>query len=380
MAVPLLQLGLAVNLLRGLRPAFCSAEGENPWLPVAKQPLVLLETPEPAGDASWQVPRWRWCETLEDLLDALFPYQVYPFQIDAGRPYHLPTSAFLLAAESREAGMARLSALLGFEIRPGDSYHLLSVRRETGNWQHEAERGGIARFLSIKNYWTREGRNAMARLRTGDRQLAAALSGRQAQRYLDYFYEFGTHFVSRIVTGQILFQVFRCRPERQRFLATTFKRESGGAVEIGLPLVFGMRPLLGPEFVDARGSILSSCGDPELLSSRKTALFTDPRTGEENLLQPLLQASPSSSLPLALFKAEGPIGFGLTPQTSLMENFRAVVAAQILKAALAYEYGETISVHAPQTSSGGWCFTHRAEGDQLFVAARDEPPPVTEPE
>ena len=362
MTVPLLQLGLAVNLLRGLRPAFCSADGENPWLPVAKQPLVLLETPEPEVNTSWQGPRWRWCETLEDLLDALFPYQVYPFQIDAGRPYHLPTSAFLLAADRREAAITRLSALLGFEIRPGDSYHLLSVRRETGNWQHEAERGGIARFLSIKNYWTREGRNAMARLRTGDRQSAAALSGRQAQRYLDYFYEFGTHFVSRIVTGQILFQVFRCRPERQRFLATTFKRESGGAVEIGLPLIFGMRPLLGPEFVDARGSIRSSCEEPALSSSR-----------QEDLLEPLLRPSPSSPNPLALFQTVGPIGFGLTPQSSLMENFRAVVASQVLKGALTYEYGETISLNAPQTLFDGWQFAHliREEDGLRLVEAQE---------
>lgn len=348
-----LQLGVAVNLLQGLKPTYCCNGAESP-LPLAPhQPFVPQEPGEEDAEAPWQGPRLSLHEDVDGLVDALFHYHALPFQIDAGLPFRLPTSALMLRRETRQQALAQLALLLGLELRPGDGYLLLSVRREVGNFQHEAERGGIARFLAIKDYWTREGRHSMARLRPGERtfpgaetagKAPASISVLQAQRYLDYFQESGTHFVSRIVFGQALFQVFRCRPKRRLLLADTLRRESGGAQEIGLPLLIGLRPLLETEFVDARGAIFSACHDPELQAAQRDGAFSDPAGKAESLLRPFLQSPVVARDLLARLRETGPIRLSLTPQTSLMENFRAVTAAQILKGALLQQFGKTISL------------------------------------
>lgn len=212
MAVEQLHLGSAVNLLEGLRPAPVTDRG-HPFPLAPQQPFRPLDLDAADPEAPWQAPTLSFCRDLGELVDALFDYRVLPFQADGGRPFRLPASSLILHGAARHTALVELGSLLGLEIRPDEGYLLLGVRRKAGDFLHEAEKGGIGRFIAIKDYWTAAGRHAMARLRTsgktnGKTNGEAPLSARQAQRYLDYFYAFGTHFLSRIVVGQAFSRSF----------------------------------------------------------------------------------------------------------------------------------------------------------------------------
>ncbi len=316
-----MQLGAAANLLLGLRPAWTSASG-GPWLAPPRQPLVLYGV-EVAARAAWQQPALSLHDGVEDLLDAIFDFRVLPCQGD-DTPFRIPASA-LLPRHS-------LNELLGIELTPHKRYLLVTMRREDTRLTHEGIRGGIGRPLGNNTYWTAEGRHAMGRLRTGQRIFdgtarEAVVTARQARRYLDYCHDFGTHFVSRIVAGDALVQVFACEPSRYRQMKKTLLREAGAAAVSG-PFARSFEIFTRPEWTTARGRVLSASGDGEL-ERISDVLAIDP-----------------ASLPL---RHVAPVTIELSPQSAFMEVIRAGVFRRVMHGALFQTYGSHIQLPVAQT-------------------------------
>ncbi len=345
-----LQLGAAANLLHGLRPEWMDDTGTTcPFLSPPRQPFVTFDLDvTPSEAASWCGPTLSVHDQVEDLIDAIFEYRVLPFQADSG-PFRLPASALMLRPEDRVATLDALSRRLGLELSSGDGggYLLLRLRRETGDFMHEAERGGVGRFIQIKNYWTREGRHAMGRLRTGERVFdgparEAIVTARQAERYLEYCYEFGTHFVSRVTVGDLILQAFACRPLRYRQMKETFTREANGIRAAGA-LALSLGFFLGPEWVSERGAIVSSSHDPALARTLAAGAWHDTASRQgDSILAPFAGHPKVLQTLLMRFSRIAPISIAFTPQSSFMEVFRSGVWARILKGALLQRYGTRI--------------------------------------
>lgn len=308
------ELGAAVNLLRG------------PLVVPPRKPLVTFAAGTSADDAPWSAPALSLHDDVDDLIDAIFDVCVLPFQGDPP-PFRVPVSALMLT-DARDEAIAALSRRLGVDLTaPAGGYMLLKMRRETGDFMHEGVRGGVGQRIQIKNYWTPEGRLAMGRLRTGKRIVEGAkrdavVTERQAQRYLDYCYDFGTHFVTRVIVGVQLLQVFACSPARYAQVKTMLVQEARGSIVTG-PLVYGFRFLTRPDWTFARGRIISVGGDHDL-------------TEAGSLLDPFKPEVFSH------FRTTAPITIGLTCQSQFMETFRSGVFARVVKGALLQKYGHRI--------------------------------------
>lgn len=349
MRAPALRLGDAVNLLGSLDLAQLGGEGAVlPFAAPPRRPLATFAAVAEEGSealtarpapAFWSEPALSLHATAEDLITAIFDFRVLPFQADGGRPFRLSAGALALAPPRRAATLSRLESWLGLPLGEAEEpgFVLLSVGRQGGDFQHEAEKGGIGRYLAIQDFWQREGRHAMARLRKGE------LDARQAQRYLEYFYDFGTHFVSRIATGQRLLQVFACRPGFFAGLSQHVSREARGLAASG-PLALGLRHLLKAESLAARGRIVALGGDGALAASLAAGAWRDEATGEDSLFQPFLGSAAVRRELLASFRRSVPVEVCVTPQTSMMETFRAVAAARVMKGALLQRYGTALQL------------------------------------
>ncbi len=349
-----MQLGAAANLLLGLRPEWTSASG-GPWFAAPRRPFVLYDV-EVAARAAWQQPALSLHDDVDDLLDAIFDFRVLPFQAHR-TPFRIPASALLRRDSSSER--------FGIELSPDTGYLLVKMRREDADFMHEGASGGIGRPIQIKTYWTAEGRHAMGRLRTGERIFRGAareavVTVRQAQRYLDYCHDFGTHFVSRIVAGDVIVQVFACEPSRYRQMKKTLVREAG-ATSVSGSFARSFDVFTRPEWIAARGRIFSASGDVELADA-DSILAIDP-----------------ASLPV---RHAAPVTIGLTPQSAFMEVFRSGVFRRLVGGALLQKCGSRIQLPISQTEMRvpeefTFPSTARRTGDTLSafsILLRDTPP------
>ena len=356
-----LRLGEPVNLLDGLRPAWMdSSWGGEPFSPPPTQPFRILQVDVPADDpAEWGGPTLSLHDTLEDLVNEIFDYRVAPFSADPG-PFRIPPSTLMFAGENGGRNLASLSALLGIDLaRAGSSgFILLKTKRMVKSFAYPAGMGGIGVAIKVRDWWTPEGRNAMGRLRVAERihegtARDSIVTPRQSARYIDYFYNFGTHYVARATFGDCIVQVFACVPSRYGELKERLACEAGGTVVSG-PLLDGLRSCTGSRWVSARGRIVAASGDPALTeTSRAGAWLDDEIAGGDNLLAPLAGGAASLSRLCRRFTRTVPIAVEFFPQDPFMEVFRACAWRKVLKGSLLQKYFRDIVVPlGPRTAPG----------------------------
>ncbi len=346
-----LRLGLAADLLRGLRPVrpSRSAGADTDAAPFSLPPRAPFETfpiePPTAAElaaAAWEEPELSLHDDLESLLGAVFPHRLAPFEPGAV-DFPLPPPGRLLLASAAAAKDAAASLALDLDAAPpAAAYLLLRLRRPVVERLHDAERGGVARYLRVQNFWTREGLHAMGRLRVAGRVAegaarSARLAPRQAGRYLDYFATHGTHLITRVLLGTELVQVLAPRPERLAALRGLWRREVGGAAPARGALALGLRRHLGSEWLAARGAIVSADGEPVAAEWRD-------EHGEPCLFSPLRREPGHIARLLERHHAAVPLALGFTPQSTFMETFRADAWKRLLKGALLQRFGPASDV------------------------------------
>lgn len=377
------QLGNSANLLLGLRPGWFGGAGDIPFDPTPRAALIGFATPEPSQPGSWSEPEISFHDTVESLVDALFIHRVRPVLADVGR-FTLPVSTLMLGAGRREAALASLCAMLGV---PADrlaegSLVLLRLRREDADYRHEAEEGGVGRRIHIDSYWTREGRHAVGRLRVAERGCRHAgqdtlIHRRQADRYLGYLYDYGTHFVSRVGVGEELFQVLVCDRQRYGPLRILWSQAApGGTITSAKAFATHM----GREWIALRSHICSAARDPEIERSVAEGAWGDPRDASLNsLLAPFGRLGNEVPKLLANGRRSVPIRIEWTSHSPYMENHRAIAWQRILKGALLQRFGNAVQVpedrtHAAHREDGAVMLRNGAEvtlsGDVIAFDAR----------
>lgn len=339
-----LRIGDAANLLHGLRAEWLDTESRStPFRSPPRQPFATFGIDAPNAAAEWSGPTLSLHQNLDTLADALFDYRVLPFH-PAQSGFDVSASVLMLSPEDRAAAQAALGARLGLDLASPDAggFLLVKMRRVDAAFMHEAERGGVGKYIRIHNYWTPEGRNGMGRLRVAERIFdgaarEATVAPRQAQRYLDYFYEFGTHFVSRVELGDAIVQVFAIKSSRYPHLSDTLHREAGSTRASGA-LALAFRFATGPDWALAKGKIVSASGDSAVAQSVASGLWG------ESLLEPFAKDARAQLELLASFSKAIPIGIDFAPQSSFMEVFRADAWKRLLKGALHQRFGARIRI------------------------------------
>ena len=363
------QLGNSANLLLGLRPGWFGGAGDTPFDPTPRAALIGFAMPEPSQPGSWSEPEISFHETVESLVDALFIHRVRPVLADVGR-FALPASTLMLGVGRREATLASLGAMLGVpaERLAEGQLVLLRLRREDADYRHEAEEGGVGRRIHIDNYWTREGRHAVGRLRVAERGRDHARQGTlihrsQADRYLDYLYDYGTHFVSRVGVGDQLFQVMACDRQRYGLLRTLWSQAAPDGASAS---AHAFATYIGSQWIALRGRICSAARDPAMERSVAEGAWRDLRdAASDSLLAPFGRPGNEAAELLAGGRRSVPVRIEWTSHSPYMENHRAIAWQRILKGALLQRFGNAVQVPEDPTNAG------RREDDAVVLRNDD---------
>jgi len=361
---PGLRLGDPVNILDGLSPGWYGHEESiRVFAPVSHAPLVAFPLPDQAPTPGlWDGPRVTLHDSLPALVDALFDYRVIPSRDNPGqRP--LPPSTLTRGRCPIAAMAGSIADLLGIDLARPDigGFVLLELHRDDADHRHDVERGGNAVRGRLEQYWTREGRHAMARLRWDgenvdpDGRRRAFVTQRQVSRYLDYFYDRGTHFVARVGLGQRIFQVLVCRADRYGFLREFWQRETGGAVPATGPLAISFVQFTGPDWISSRGKLTSIGDEPELARSVQQGAWRT--NGPENaaiLLAPFARSPRAAAALLDRFDGCAATRVELLSQGYLMGESRVQAWQQVLNGALLQRYGVPAGQPA-QGATGSSC-------------------------
>lgn len=345
------RLGDSANLLLGLKPTWFGVAGVSPFDPPEQTALRDFVLPEPESRGTWGEPEVSLHDDVESLVDALFAYPVRAILSDRGRSA-LPVHALMLGGGRRAAGLAMLEGLLGIssdQLECGGLV-LLRVRRQDAEHRHEAEQGGIGRRLRIANYWTREGLHSIARLqftrRIHGHRLSAGIDRHQAGRYLDFMYDYGTHFVSRVVLGDQLFQVLACRQDRYSLLQALWRQGSGS----GKCMAVAFADYTGSTWIENHGQVCSAAQDPELTRLLAAGVWRDAeREGANSLLVPFARQRAKITALLEGMRRSIPFLVEFSAHSPYMGDYRANAWQRVLKGALLQRYGDLVRV-----SFGDW--------------------------
>lgn len=284
-----LKLGRTTDLIAGYDANWLSGTPVNDGLfaPTAK-PLNVFELElKPGTTAAWGFPEISLHDSAESLLDALFPFETFDPQ--DGDPTAVMPAGALLLGDNRAEALKKLSGTLGVDLSKTDGgFALVVLRREAGVAEHGVVDQGIIisphpvtpdPALGIDEKFRQE----LARLRHGSKADQSFspdnLGVADAQAYLDIFATYGTHFISRITLGDLLFQVFSMAADpfekvKAVYAGNKHPLKGEGAEAFAMFTTDGRTGAFGK--VREYGRIVSLSGDPALATALKNKAWYEP--------------------------------------------------------------------------------------------------------
>ena len=377
-----LQLGTPVNLLYGVKPLW-TGTAEAMFAPPTPATLQIETTVE-TDAVEWGYPIVTLHADAQSLLSTLYDYQVATAYQDPGA-FCVPAGPLALAdADGAEAALAA-SHYVGLDLtRKGESYMLVRLRRSVGSVRHPA----IAQFgdKNRDDYLTPEaqaayqGLAAQANIDSHDLADDTSLTAEQADGYVRALYELGSHFVSSVAVGEVIFQVLAYPPDRFAELSGAFANDKDSSGQLtginALNYQYYTTPVnTGPDagfgYASQTGSIVAVSRDPQLAQTLAAHDWDDERyAGQPSIFQAF---SPEHSVGhfLDQFRQITPITVGLAPVSDLLPlPFQAAVLTRLLKGALLQKYGPTVTVpFAPQSTIDWGMLFPQASRDWLSIIA-----------
>jgi hypothetical protein len=340
-----LRLGATANLLLGLRPVWDPREGGGSPLIFPPAEALVTFAADVGGDEQGQT--W-----------------TMPTVSVHGDPGSLAAAAF----DHRVAGLAvgplmagaEAARFLGVDPDGGLAYLLVSVRRTGDECAHEAVTRPPRRSFDRGAHLTRAGQRAEARLRPGPRRgapNAARLGAGDGQGYLDFFAEFGTHFVARVWHGDALLQAFAFE---RATLAAQMRASDWPA---GEPVLDGERALACAQLVATGrpGPIVNLNANPEVADSLRAGEWHDEGMGRDCLLAPFAERGTRALALLPSAPGSEPVALELTTIARFLERYRGANWERLLTGALHQRFGDALDL--PLAASSGAADT----GEQMLL-------------
>ncbi|HEX8248866.1 MAG TPA: hypothetical protein VF599_11880, partial [Pyrinomonadaceae bacterium] len=209
-------LGATTNILYGYNADWLSPkQGNNALFPPAKKALSTTKA-EPAQTGNWDFPEIILHDTAQSLLDSLLPYEIEDPSDGIDGP-KAPAGPLLIDDANRVEAIKKLSATLGVDLgKSGQGYALVKLTRIDGEAVHESQEMGvlihpnpskIPENLGVSKQF-KKAMSALTRFKRRDEFTPSDITPKIANEYLNFFAEQGTHYVSSMVLGDVIFQVF----------------------------------------------------------------------------------------------------------------------------------------------------------------------------
>jgi hypothetical protein len=339
------QLGDSANLLLGLAPGWLGGRGAAlPYAAAPNKALHAVDAPASIAKGAWGGMQLSFHSDVASLIDALFDYRVRPMRAMRGQ-LDLRASSLMLGAGQRRQAIEILAGLLGLapaQLEAGNLI-LLQTTRVDAQLRHPLNEGGVGRPIHVDHYWTREGRHAVGRLRLA-RQANVGIDAehahvgcREAGRYIDYLYDYGSHYISGLQIGDKYFQVFVCQPHRyallQRLWSPWIGQDDAG------PSLQAFVNYLGEDWIVCAGRIASAAND----AFGDDAWHVPGLPVGESLLAPILREARGLPGEWPPSQDGVPIGIEFNPHSPYMEPQRATAWQQMFQGAMLQRFGESAS-------------------------------------
>lgn len=211
-----LQTGLSLNLLDGYKSSiFLDRNGDVPFTLGDKQALFSREPvvarPEKSSWSDW--PEISLHKSAEELISALLQIKLRPFEDPSseggGGISVWPAGALMLAGltgDERTTALKNVSAQIGLDLNTEWSYALVRCSRTANTATYPCLASGLFRLTDLDKTLRPETLQALKQLQKLSKD-GADVSKDGAEGYLQFFNTFGTHFVSKLESGDCLFQV-----------------------------------------------------------------------------------------------------------------------------------------------------------------------------
>ena len=216
MATIKLQTGQSLNLLDGYNSSvFLDKTGHVPFTFGEKQALFYREPvvtlPEESAWSSW--PEISLHNSAEQLISALLQIKLRPFEdrsSEGGGISVWPAGALMLAGltdADRSAALKNVSAEIGLDLNtPEWSYALVRRSRTANTVVHPCLASELFRLVDLDETLRPDTLQALKELQKLSKE-GPDVDQIGAEGYLQFFSTFGTHFISKIVSGDCIFQV-----------------------------------------------------------------------------------------------------------------------------------------------------------------------------
>ena len=211
-----LQTGLSLNLLHGYKSSvFLNRNGHIPFTVGDKQALFYREpvvtSPGEPGWSPW--PEISLHNSAEQLVSALLQIKLRPFEdrsSEGGGISVWPAGALMLAGLTdvdRSTALKNVSAEIGLDLNtPEWSYALVRRSRTANTATHPCVASGLFCLVDLAETLRPETLEALKQLQKLSND-GPDVNKVGAEGYLQFFTTFGTHFVSKIDSGDCIFQV-----------------------------------------------------------------------------------------------------------------------------------------------------------------------------
>ncbi|TCW87380.1 hypothetical protein C5O80_05565 [Burkholderia sp. SRS-46] len=352
-----LALGDAVNLVKGYAPGWDPATGVLDVLyRPAEQPIAPQALAPSGARGNWGFPAITLHDTAESLVTALLGYAIEAPAIDQAPP-SLPAGGLMLSSPGGAEARRRLSATLGVSLdNPVLRYALVKLTRADEVLHHTTKERGVLTTVHALRPDPRLGVNgdfmrSMARLRhfhpAGVDDTVANLTQGDANAYLDTFARWGTHFVSSIVVGDQIVQVFAYDADRFERVRAAFDSPDNNftgirAADFQHFTTDANRGAFG--FVRQYGKILCFSNARVFQHSLAAQDWVDKTWAKQDSVFQLFGTNTAVSLARLNkdFTDQAPIGLTLGPLTTFTEYKRTAVWRRVFKAAMSSVFGDAI--------------------------------------
>jgi hypothetical protein len=216
-------LGETTNILYGYNAAWLSPEqGNNALFPPAKKALSTVKTELPEKTGKWSFPEITLHDTAQSLLTTLLPYKIEDPADGIDGP-KAPAGPLLIDDANRAESIKKLSNTLGVDLgKSGQGYALVKLTRTDGEAAHESQEmdilihpnpSKIPDELGVSKQF-KKGMSTLTRFKPRADFSPNDITADIANEYLNFFAEQGTHYVSSMTLGDVIFQVFAMPDER----------------------------------------------------------------------------------------------------------------------------------------------------------------------
>ncbi|XP_028412342.1 uncharacterized protein LOC114535155 [Dendronephthya gigantea] len=354
-----IMLGQSTNLLKGFQKDIYSVPFANSSKPALFQHEAVIKNP--GDNAKWSYPVITLHENAEDLLSAVLQVKLRPMRneeqpSEGGSPSSWPSGALMLAGMdkvARQKALKHLSAQLDVDLSTaGWSYALARCTRKVGMATHLCYERGIFGNPDPDSTIRPDALAALKKLEKLQKTSTdVTMDG--AKGYLDFYENYGTHFVSSITAGDSIFQVFAYDASAFKEIQKTYKTDPES---FGGPLSYSFTIFTVPRSDDgkfgytaAAGKICIASEDEELVKSLHDGLWCDESySGTNSVLTPYHYGR--SNYLNTTFKKVVLISFELASLSIFAEYYRMLIWHRVFKGVMFTKYANGFGV-APYFSN-----------------------------